>query len=299
MQIRDLEIFKKVYEFNSVTQAAEYLGYTQSAVSSCIKRLETELECPLFNRVNRGINPTRYGDNLYRQAGMLLDNIDGLKSAIRETGEITGSLNITCAESACSRFMPECVAMFQKKNPKVQVTVRMQNEDCLMALTRMESDFVLTLMPEFDQGALQQIMRRPLRFKLYRAADRDISGIRELKDVARERLLFGTGYSAFDSMLKDEFMKNGLVPNYMTFCDNVYTLEKMCSLDVGICLLPEYIAEDFVERGEIQEVEIKDLDISMYSYIYALKGRSLSPRTVGFLKMLSELYDDVETYIDL
>ncbi|WP_117232718.1 LysR family transcriptional regulator [Vibrio maerlii] len=50
--------FLRVYELNSITQAADMLGVTQPAMSASIKRLESNLDKPLFVRHGRRLEPT-------------------------------------------------------------------------------------------------------------------------------------------------------------------------------------------------------------------------------------------------
>ncbi len=50
--------FLRVYELNSITQAADVLGVTQPAMSASIKRLESNLNKQLFVRHGRRLQPT-------------------------------------------------------------------------------------------------------------------------------------------------------------------------------------------------------------------------------------------------
>lgn len=47
MEIRHFVTFKKVIEWGSFTQAAEFLGYTQSTVTSHIQALEKHIGAPV------------------------------------------------------------------------------------------------------------------------------------------------------------------------------------------------------------------------------------------------------------
>ncbi|RKJ16706.1 LysR family transcriptional regulator, partial [Butyricicoccus sp. 1XD8-22] len=55
MDSHDLRIFKQVAELQSISKAAENLGYVQSNISQRIKSLEDELGIRLFVRNNRGV----------------------------------------------------------------------------------------------------------------------------------------------------------------------------------------------------------------------------------------------------
>lgn len=56
--IRHLAAFAAVVEHGSVTRAAEVVHLTQSALTQAIARLESELECRLFDRLPGGMRPT-------------------------------------------------------------------------------------------------------------------------------------------------------------------------------------------------------------------------------------------------
>ncbi len=61
LESHDLWIFKHVAELQSVSRAAEKLGYVQPNVSQRIKSLEDELGARLFMRNNRGVTLTEEG----------------------------------------------------------------------------------------------------------------------------------------------------------------------------------------------------------------------------------------------
>ena len=55
MNLTKYDIFFKVLETKTISQAAKDLGYSQSAVSQTIKSLEEELETTLFIRQKSGV----------------------------------------------------------------------------------------------------------------------------------------------------------------------------------------------------------------------------------------------------
>ena len=59
MDLRHLQIFQHVCRHRSVSAAADELGMSQPALSKLIRRLEGELGVPLFDRLPRGLEPTR------------------------------------------------------------------------------------------------------------------------------------------------------------------------------------------------------------------------------------------------
>ncbi len=61
MEIRELRSFVAAARLRSVSRAAEALDLGQPGVSTHIKKLETELRTPLFDRVKRPILLTLAG----------------------------------------------------------------------------------------------------------------------------------------------------------------------------------------------------------------------------------------------
>ncbi len=76
--------FLSVYQFNSITKAAEDLELTQPAVSAAIKRFEKIVGYPLFVRVGRAIEPTSMAHKLAKQLGEALSLMEGAVNTKRD-----------------------------------------------------------------------------------------------------------------------------------------------------------------------------------------------------------------------
>lgn len=73
-----LKTFLAVYETNSVTQAAEVLGVSQSSVSHSLNRLRDCIGDPLFTKRGRGIAPTHTSVSIAPGVSRILSQIEGL-----------------------------------------------------------------------------------------------------------------------------------------------------------------------------------------------------------------------------
>jgi DNA-binding transcriptional LysR family regulator len=76
-----LRTLRVVVEARSFAAAARQLGYTPSAVSQQMSRLERSVDTPLFRRDRRGIVPTSAAVRLAERAAPLLDMLSNLDSA--------------------------------------------------------------------------------------------------------------------------------------------------------------------------------------------------------------------------
>ena len=82
MEFRQLKAFVTIYDCGSISKAAEKLYFTQQAMSQCIKGLELEVCCKLFERTTHGVVPTAIANELINEARRLcLDYDKFLESA--------------------------------------------------------------------------------------------------------------------------------------------------------------------------------------------------------------------------
>ncbi len=72
----ELQIFVSVIECGSISAAAEQVGYTPSAVSRTLSRLEAKLDTTLINRTTRRMDLTEEGKYFFEQAKVILAQMD-------------------------------------------------------------------------------------------------------------------------------------------------------------------------------------------------------------------------------
>ena len=64
MDVRKYEAFQKAVEFGNLSRAADFLGYTQPAVSQMISSMEDEFAVKLLIRSRTGVRLTPEGERL-------------------------------------------------------------------------------------------------------------------------------------------------------------------------------------------------------------------------------------------
>ncbi|MCQ9615504.1 LysR family transcriptional regulator [Paenalcaligenes niemegkensis] len=89
LDIRALRIFVTVAATGSLTQAANELGLTQSAVSQVIAQIETIIGVPMLDRSKRPLKLTAAGISLNRGARHLVLEMDKLIAQTREAAQLS------------------------------------------------------------------------------------------------------------------------------------------------------------------------------------------------------------------
>ena len=165
MELRHLRYFLAVAETGNVTKAAQQCFVAQSALSSQIGRLESELGSELFLRSTRGMRLTPAGEALRPLASRLLADavrIDEEMAALR--GVLAGRLRLGMIQGSPPHLdVVKLVAAFHRLHPGVELSVHTGASDDLardvghglldlavVALRRSDLPPALTVTPLID-----------------------------------------------------------------------------------------------------------------------------------------------------
>lgn len=144
MELHQLRYFVTVVREGTFTRAAERLYITQPSLSEQIRKLETELGSPLFQRLGRRLALTSAGDALLPHAEKVVLEVEEARSRVQEVrGLRLGRLSVGVLPSAGARLLPKFLAEFRVQHPGVEVVLR--EEDSSADLEQMVHDGVLDL----------------------------------------------------------------------------------------------------------------------------------------------------------
>ena len=88
MELTQLKYFLEVAKRQHVTQSAEALHIAQPALTQSIRRLEEELEIPLFVSKGRNIILSSYGRYFYEKLQPLIEKINELPDQIKSMAKL-------------------------------------------------------------------------------------------------------------------------------------------------------------------------------------------------------------------
>jgi len=112
----------KVIEHNSITKAAEEIGYTQSGISYMVKTLENEFGFPLLIRSKEGVIPTENALRLKPVLQKMVDTQRELEETIQELKHSSlGAIRIGSYNSMLLTWLPQILKKFYQKFPDVDV----------------------------------------------------------------------------------------------------------------------------------------------------------------------------------
>lgn len=122
MSIRKYIAYLRTVETGSITQAANELGYTQSAVSKMISDLEADWHCTLLTRNHSGIEISSDGMALLPTIREIIKDYEDLTFAVSELhGMQAGTLRIGSFTSFSTSVLPAILKSFHEKYPNIQI----------------------------------------------------------------------------------------------------------------------------------------------------------------------------------
>ncbi|MEO6511146.1 MAG: LysR family transcriptional regulator [Nocardioides sp.] len=119
-----LASLRAVATHGSVVSAADSLGYTPSAVSQQVKRLERQTGVPLLERVGRGVMLTDHGRHLVDAGTRLLSDLEAVEAGLHQRASaVAGRLRVTAFSTAMRGLVAPAVAGLRAAYPDLALAL--------------------------------------------------------------------------------------------------------------------------------------------------------------------------------
>ena len=119
-----LASLRAVDTHGSVVAAADALGFTPSAVSQQVKRLERQTGVPLLERVGRGVMLTRHGRHLVDEGTRLLTDLEEMEAGLhRQASTVAGHLRLTAFATAMRGLVAPALRDLLAAHPDLRVSL--------------------------------------------------------------------------------------------------------------------------------------------------------------------------------
>lgn len=124
-----IRAFVRVAELGSFSRAAQDLLMSQSTVTKQIAWLESYLGTRLLNRNTRGVSLTEDGLNYYDSGKSIIHAVEIADSRVgKRSGEIAGRLRISTSIAFGRRIVSPMLIDFLRENPKLDIDMNCSDE---------------------------------------------------------------------------------------------------------------------------------------------------------------------------
>lgn len=125
--LQDLEIFVRTADAGSLSAAARTLDITPAAASAALKRLEAELQAPLFLRSTRSLRLTGEGEHFLVHCRIALEALRDGQAALAERNAVRGVLQIAAPSDLGRNMLIEWLSEFGRSHPGIRYRLHLSD----------------------------------------------------------------------------------------------------------------------------------------------------------------------------
>ncbi len=149
LKLRQLRLLVAVGLHGNIQNAARELGISQPAATKMIQDLELDFEVKLFNRTNRGVVPTIFGETMIRHGKLIFAQVSNAAQELDDLNEgNSGRVVVGTLLAASTYLLPAAIDILLSERPKVAVKISEGTNEVLMpGLLSGEIDMVVGRLP--------------------------------------------------------------------------------------------------------------------------------------------------------
>lgn len=301
MRIEQLLYITEISKSGSIAITSDRLHISPQGISQAIKSLEEELGVKIFERSRTGLVPSLEGENLIKSAQKILNKIEAFKEEAHSySSQIAGNLSIIAAYALCKSIIPQTVAVFKTKFPKINLEIKEREGPSQIQKSILKGDAdiglsILTpsLLEENKLLITTHILDSPLMVYFKNTSELARKKIITSKDVLKYPII--ANVSDNESEKYRETLRKYGKPNFL-FYSNSSEIKK-CIVLQGLGVAFENALslrlDPHIQRGDLLAAPIKEIEEKVSFYSIQLKNQRLSTAGKEFMK---ELYIQAEPF---
>ncbi len=307
----ELSYVYEVYKEKSFSKAAEKIYISQPALSAMIKKVETKVGLPLFDRSTNPIRLTECGEQYIKAAEQIMGLEEEFANYVGNLQELsTGRLAIGAPFFFSSFILPKYISQFQAKYPKVQVSLFEGHSSLIEEkLFAGELDIVMDnylldektfikepVMEEHLMLLVPQSMASNENVHEYRLTLDDILNDRHLaagcagvplKNFAGEPFLVLRSHNDLRKRADGIFANAGIRPNYILKLNQQLTAFHLAETGMGATFVSDTLLKNVRSLDEGMCIyKIDDPLATRNNYLYYRKSRYITPSMKKFLEIV-------------
>ncbi|MCM1234575.1 MAG: LysR family transcriptional regulator [Ruminococcus flavefaciens] len=292
MELTQLIQFKTIAESASMTQAAEKIHISQPTLSAMLKKLEHELNMPLFDRSKNKLLLNDAGKILLKHTNLILAQLDLAKSELHDYAKKDSCIKVGfCDPGPMWYFTPRYSYTKQEKEMEATLYDDIENEaayllnakkDILISFGHIEHPDIISSPLVQEHFMLSVTKTSPL-------AKRHEVSVRDLKPASI--LLLDVGGSFFHS--QETFWKELEPDTKLELCDNVFIYNQLVQNHADIITTSTRITQHYhLDNRDRVLIPVTDPELSVDYHISYLKSNK--KRVNFFIEWIVQCCAEIE-----
>ena len=262
------KIFYYVAKYQNFTKAARVLGNNQPNITHSMNRLESQLNCVLFIRSNRGVTLTPEGEMLYSRIASAAVQIQDAEEELSASATLEhGTISISATETALNIYLSKKLRDFHTEYPGIRLRISNHSTPGLKMVELKPFYEVLVGGRTFTALASQSLTLKELRsYPLISLSDESVTR----------------------SLYRQFFLDHGAVLKPDTEAATTDQMLTLVKSELGLAFVPEPMARDSLERGELVQLHLQEIIPTRSICLVYDRHRPLNTAARKFQQMLTK-----------
>lgn len=296
MTLAQLQYFKTLSHVLHYTRAAEELHIAQPSLSYSINELEKELGVKLFNKEDRRVTLTEYGEQFLPYVESALATINDGTDALRQmSGATKQVVRLGYFHSISASLIPALMKDLYEQTENGRLRFQFSEGssfDLMSQLKKGELDLAFCMLTD-DWIETVPIMKQPLYLAVPQEHPLAERSFVDFADFANEPMILLDKTSSLRIRVDQIFAKGGVTPNALFVVRECNAALQYVSLGFGVSILPQVPAMD---SAPVSILPIADIGRECVRTVYLAwsKNRPLSPAVRRVRDYIAERYSIAE-----
>ena len=279
MTLAQLQYFQALAHILHYTRAAEELHIAQPSLSYSINELEKELDVKLFDKEDRKIALTMYGEQFLPYVESALATINDGTEALRQmSGSSMQIIRLGYFHSISASLIPALMKDLYEQTENKRLRFQFSEGasfDLLRLLKKGGLDLTFCMLTD-DWIETIPIMKQPLYLAVPQEHPLAKQSYVNFSDFANEPIILLDKTSSLRIRVDQIFAKEGITPNVLFVVRECNAALQYVSLGFGVSILPQVPAMD---NAPVSVLPIADIGRECVRIVYLAwaKNRPLSP----------------------
>jgi molybdate transport repressor ModE-like protein len=289
LDVRRLRLLRELSRHGTIAAAARVAGYTPSAVSQSLARLEDEVGATLLERDGRRVRLTPAAQGLVGRTERILAELDAAEAELAVEREVVrGDVVIGAFPSAAGRLVAPAVMELRERYPELSCSVREHEPEDGVPLLR-SGQLDLLVSEGYDDvdrapvGGLVShlLMTEPLLLVLPRT--HPAGDPVPLAALADAPWIAGVAGTQFAPVVERTCRAAGFAPRVVHRADEAFLLQALVAAGLGVALLPALAC---VESDGVRFAEAIPAPPRRHVFALARRGAERRPAVRAILDAL-------------
>lgn len=293
MELRHLKTFSTLASTLNFSRAAEVQNYVPSTVTMQMKALEEELGVKLVDRLGKKVILTDAGRSFLRYVDNILSELEEAKHAVKQSGEVTGTVVISADETLCTYRLPAVLRRFRLRYPGIRLMFRpLASPNLKQSLREGGADIIFMLDEDKGETGFCGVKVLDEPFYVLVAPDHPLAARTALaiEDFNGQTFLLTEKGCSYRTFFERSLSQKGMGGITELEFNSAEAIKQCAKIGMGIAILPEMAVTAEVNRGELVPLPWDLTATSFSTQMFWHEEKWISPAIEAFLNLTRDTF---------